>query len=154
MNPLNENRLEKSYMNEIRCPRCDNPIESDLQDDPEDTEWLCEGGLTPCGHVWEKEESVSNNENSLDGWFGVIADQGKNHEQEQIELSEKLGKPDHLDTDDEYMETGYWRCRGGLMSYQRRKCGGLWISHTRVEYLEDHIKMLANLLKIDPPSTT
>jgi len=41
---------------EIRCPRCDNPIEWDLQDDdPEDTEWLCTGGVTPCGHTWEKD---------------------------------------------------------------------------------------------------
>lgn len=93
---------------------------------------------------------MNNNENSLDGWVEVIEESGKRGEKEQKELAAKLGKPDHLDTSDEYRETGYWRCQGGAMSYQRCR-GGLWIPHTRIEYREDHIKILAKLLKIEPP---
>lgn len=34
----------------FRCPKCDNPMELDLQ---HDGDFLCTGGPSPCGHTWE-----------------------------------------------------------------------------------------------------
>ncbi len=43
----------------IFCPRCDNPIEDDLQEDNplyDPSSYLCVGGPNPCGFSWDKEQ--------------------------------------------------------------------------------------------------
>jgi len=38
----------------VNCPRCDNPVEADLQP-PTDGDLVCQGGPAPCGWAWERE---------------------------------------------------------------------------------------------------
>lgn len=88
----------------------------------------------------------------LDGYFEVIRKSGDRRRDEVRALNEMLGEPDLIvpDGDDVPGATGYWRVKGGVISYVRYRADGMWQPESRREYTDEFITSLHGLLSKEP----
>jgi hypothetical protein len=77
-----------------------------------------------------------------DDYSKVIDAIGERRRQEQVELNTKVGEPSIFvpDPDDSRFGTGYWKAKGGVISY--RKYANGYDPLSRMEYTNEFIELL------------
>lgn len=89
------------------------------------------------------------------GWLSNMSDalkeQSDRRDAERAEFNKRLGEPDFFqphDQEDPRFGLGYWRIKGGVVSYAKYANG--YDPRTRHEYVDSFIKLLTDLQKLKP----